>query len=116
MYKKAFGKTDQALFTGYKFVFVGTLADTHLAIGKLVERFGGHICGKSKSIKSKHKFHDGIFILDNQSFPWKKKKGKKGGVYAYDYPNIVICSAEEANADTPSTQIQGYKNLGVSNE
>jgi hypothetical protein len=32
------------IFTGYKFAFVGQMADTPLAIETLIKRFGGNVC------------------------------------------------------------------------
>jgi hypothetical protein len=32
------------IFTGYKFQFIGQMADTPLAIEALIKRFGGYVC------------------------------------------------------------------------
>ncbi|CAF0806477.1 unnamed protein product [Rotaria sp. Silwood1] len=98
LYKKAVTKKDQSIFAGYKFVFIGQMADTTLAIDTLVQRFGGHVCKNELGSNS--------------------KKGSKKAAYAYygfsnyDAPNVIICSVAEMEAATPSVELQTYKNMG----
>ncbi|CAF4475759.1 unnamed protein product, partial [Rotaria sp. Silwood2] len=98
LYKKAVTKKDKSIFAGYKFVFIGQMADTTLAIETLVQRFSGHVCKNELGSNS--------------------KKGSKQAAYAYygfsnyDAPNVIICSVAEMEATTPSMELQAYKNMG----
>jgi hypothetical protein len=56
------------IFAGYKFAFVGQMADTPLAIETLVERFGGQVCSKLTFYFSKDKTLFSIYRRKYSSF------------------------------------------------
>lgn len=94
LYRKAVGKPDSNIFNGYKFAFVGKMADTPLAMEKLVQRFGGQVSH------------------NDQTTTTGKKAKKTFGFGHFDVPNYVICSMDEFDAATPSTELQTYQNYG----
>ena len=95
------------------------MVDTALAIEALVQRFGGHVCSKIILFTFK-KYIPFVFILENDFDSYGKKGKKKAATYAfsghggYDAPTLIICSLAEIDSPTPSTELQTYKNMGVS--
>ena len=88
------------------------MADTPIAMEKLVERFGGYVCSKFSSYQKIENLS--LFIVDNEygtgTTTTGKKTSKKAAAYttayacygfnAYDAPNVIICSRAEAEAST----------------
>ena len=58
--------------------------------------------------------------IDKDATPTTGNKKKKtaylgfGGAYMYDTPTVIICSVAEMQAEPPSTELQTFKNMGVS--
>lgn len=60
-----------------------------------------------------------LLLVENELCSSSKKATKKSpyamyGFSTYEAPSMIICSVAEMNATTPSTELQSYKNLGVS--
>jgi hypothetical protein len=93
------------------------MADTPLATEALIQRFGGSVSSRFQFYQKKRSF---VFIIESEFVNNGKKGSKKTSPYAaygfstYDPPNILICSVAEMEATTSSTELQAYKNLGVS--
>ncbi|CAF2070307.1 unnamed protein product [Rotaria magnacalcarata] len=98
LYKKAVAAKGITIFTGYKFAFIGKMTDTPLAIEALVKRFGGYVCKNTVPFGGTI-VTTGLFV---NGFP---------ATVQFDAPNVVICSLAEFEAETPSAELQAYKNM-----
>ncbi|CAF0808309.1 unnamed protein product [Adineta ricciae] len=99
LYKKALAVKDAPILNGFKFAFIGQMADTPIAMDTLIQRFGGHVCKNELSHGAK-------------KTPKKYATYGFNGIGTYDPPNLIVCSVAEIEAPTPSVELQGYKNMG----
>ncbi|UJR36762.1 hypothetical protein I4U23_029477 [Adineta vaga] len=95
LYKKTLAVKDKTIFTGLKIAMIGQMADTPIAMGALVHRFGGEVCRSTN--KKPTKKYTAYAYYDNSN---------------YNAPNMIICSVAEMEAQTSSTELQAYKNIG----
>lgn len=105
-----------SIFNGRKFLFIGQMADTSIAIESLVKRFGGYTCSKCMN------WIDSLIISLEKTLPttgFGTTTGLFGFNYAltttttFDAPQTIICSFDEMEAATPSAELQAYKSYNV---